>query len=308
MAVRPLALMIHGGAGPIKKEDYPFYQNGIEQVLRQVTPMLGASAGALDIVERAVVLLEEHPQFNTGIGSALREDGSVRMDASIMDGSCLACGAVGCVGNLLHPISVARCVMEVTPHILLVGEGANEFARKQGFEEVPEGRLITARRRERWEKEKAKRARKSEQEGGRAAPPAGSSGTVGAVALDSEGRLAAATSTGGMFFSPPARVGDTPLIGAGTYADQAAAVSATGIGEVIIKVTLAKSCVDLVRGGLSPQGAADAAIRMLAQRTGSTAGLVVVDNRGRVGAAYRTKRMSYGWYTPDEGIMLPPLQ
>jgi len=296
-------LIIHGGAGPIKKGEYPRYQEGVESVLRAVSPALAEGASAVDAVERAVMLLEEHPQFNAGIGSALREDGSVRMDASIMDGSRFICGAVGCVRNLLHPVCLARRVMEATPHILLVGEEANAFARAQGFEEVPEERLITARRRERWKKEKARRmsARRMDRRQG------ASTGTVGAVALDREGKLAAATSTGGSSFSHSARVGDTAIIGAGTFADEIAAVSATGLGEPMIKVNLCRSCAVLIRDGLAPQQAAEKALALLAKRTGHSAGLIVIDAQGRIGVAYNTKRMAYGRFAPSEGIVLPPL-
>ena len=300
MAHEPVALMIQGGAGPIKAEDYPHYQDGIERILSEVTPMLVQGASALDTVERAVMLLEENPRFNTGFGSALREDGSVRLDASIMDGSTLNCGAVACVRNLPHPVSVARRIMETTSHILLVGDGANEFAREQGFEEVSEETLIIARQRQRWERRKA--------EGGLQAKSSASGGTVGAVAWDRQGRLAAATSTAGTFFSHPARVGDTPVIGAGTYADETAAVSATGVGEAIIKVVLSKTCVDLVRSGLSPQEAADAAIALLSERTRSSAGLIVVDAKGRVGSAHCTERMAFGSFTSSEGVRLPPVK
>ena len=288
------ALVIHGGAGPIPQIHFSRYQKGIASVLEKVVPILLSGAKAIDVGEQAVRLMEEDEVFNTGIGSALRMDGSVVMDASIMDGTTLACGAVGAVRGVLHPVSLARVVMEKTKHVLLVGPGAEELARKSNLEVLPMEKFITDIRRNQWEKRLKRRY-----------PRDACAGTVGAVCLDLKGRLASATSTGGMFYVHPWRVGDTPIIGAGTYADSFSAVSTTGNGEEIMKVVLAKTCADLVANGFPPMSAARIAISILEQRVQGRAGLIVVSRNGDIGFAYNTKRMSWGCFTPLQGVYVP---
>jgi len=288
------ALVIHGGAGPIPQIRFSRYQKGIANVLEKVVPVLLSGAKAIDVVEQAVRLMEEDEVFNASIGSTLRTDGSVVLDASIMDGATLACGAVGAVRGVLHPISLARAVMQRTKHVFLVGPGAEELARRCNLEILPMEKFITDIRREQWEKRLKGRY-----------PGDASFGTVGAVCRDLKGRLASATSTGGMFYANAWRVGDTPIIGAGTYADNFSAVSTTGNGEAIMKVVLAKTCADLVANGVPPMSAARIAISILEEKVRGRAGLIVVSKTGDIGFAFNTKRMSWGCFTPKQGIYVP---
>lgn len=233
--------------------------------------MIEAGGSAVEAVEAAVGILEDDPEFNAGTGSVLNRDGRVETDAAIMDGVTLAAGAIGAVQGIRNPIRLARAVMEKSPHVLLVGEGALAFARAQDFEFVDPQSLIVSARRERWEQ---------------------SHGTVGAVVRDREGRLAAATSTGGISLKLPGRIGDAPLIGCGTYADGFAAVSATGTGEAIIRVTLARLAAFALERGATAQEAADQAIARFAASGLGEAGLIVIGAAGGLGFAYNSASLA----------------
>jgi beta-aspartyl-peptidase (threonine type) len=291
---------VHGGAGHPAADDPPSSESGDARRLAGVRRAAGAAlelllagGSALDAVERAVLVLEDDPTYNAGTGAVLTEDGEVELDACIMDGATLRCGAVAAVKDVANPVTLARRVMESSAHVLLAGEGASRFARSAGIPAVANARLVTERQRARWQA--ALHAR-----GGASSP---GHGTVGAVARDAAGHLAAATSTGGILLKLPGRVGDTPLIGCGTYADdQLAAVSCTGQGERIIQLTLARHAADLVGRGLSAAAAAAEAVRVLAARVGGEGGLVVIAPRGPPGFAHGTPQLARAW-SDDAGVV-----
>ncbi len=224
----------------------------------------------MDAVECVVTVLEDNPLFNAGTGSTLNSLGEVEMDAAIMDGSTLAAGAVAAVKGIKNPIQLARKILHDQRHVLLVGEGAYRFARQVGIPTCAPESLIAVEQKTRWEKKH---------------------GTVGCVARDQGGKVAAGTSTGGIFDKLPGRVGDSPLLGCGTYADDTGAVSCTGDGEAIIRVVMAKTALEWVRAGLHPMEAAKRAIATLEEKTGSRAGLIIVDRGGRLGHARNTESM-----------------
>jgi len=298
MAASPIALCIQGGAGPISRESYFRNRPYLRQVLEAVAPELAGGAAALDAVEHAVRMMEEHPAFNAGIGSSLRWDGSIQLDASIMDGSALRGAGVGAVRGVKYPVTLARYVLERTPHVLLVGEWATGFARECGMELLPDESFIVPERREKWERKKAAGETPADQ-------VFSSGGTVGAVALDAEGRLAAATSTGGLILSLPGRVGDSAILGDGTWADEYCAISCTGVGESIMRILQAKVCADRIAAGLDPQEAAAFAVELQRRRTPGTSGLVAVDVQGRLGLAWNSWNMYRGYFTPATGVVVP---
>lgn len=269
MASKP-AIIVHGGAGRIGEDRLQTCQDGCREAALQGWQALRDGASALDSVELAVTLLEDNPEFNAGIGSVLNRLGEVETDASIMDGANLAAGAVGAVHGIRNPIRLARAVLEDGRYVLLVGDGAQAFARNSGIPACAPEELITPAQRRRW----------TEQHG-----------TVGAVAIDQQGRLAAATSTGGLFDALPGRVGDSALVGCGTYANDEAAVSCTGIGEAIIRSVLARTAVDLIADGHDPLTAAAAAVDVLNDQTASEAGLIVIDSHGGIGYAHNAEHM-----------------
>jgi beta-aspartyl-peptidase (threonine type) len=294
MPDRSPVILVHGGAGPAGAPDPAVTDRltGVRAAAAAGWEILARGGSALDAVEAAVRLLEDDPDYNAGTGACLTSAGDVELDASIMDGATLRCGAVAAVKDVVNPVTLARAVMERSEHALLVAAGASAFAREVGIPACDNARLITPRQRQRWERHVAERA----------APPR-SNGTVGAVARDRAGHLAAATSTGGMAMKRPGRVGDTPLVGCGTYADDAAAaVSCTGHGERIIQVTLARACADLVAQGRSAPDAAAEAIRQLGARVGGEGGVIVVGPAGEVGFAHNAEVMSRAWSRPDGTI------
>ncbi|MGH9477295.1 MAG: isoaspartyl peptidase/L-asparaginase family protein [Terriglobales bacterium] len=266
----PAAILVHGGCGDAPEHLRPGRREGVRQAGERGWQILRAGGSALDAVAAAVELLEELPLFNAGRGSVLNADGVVETDASIMDGTTQAAGAVACVTGILHPVQLARRVMQATPHVLLVGAGAVRFALQQGFEQVPATELEIPLRREQWRQ---------------------THGTVGAVACDASGHLAAATSTGGTSGKLPGRAGDTPLIGCGTWADQQVAVSCTGHGESIIRVTFARLTAFLYQGSHNPQAAADAALAQLAATVAGDAGVILADRHGLLAWKHNTPHM-----------------
>ncbi len=285
------AIVVHGGVG-ISGDDqgpetYGAALGGVTEAARRGREVLERGGSALEAVLAAVQALEDDPHFNAGTGSALTSDGAVENDASVMWGKDLTAGGVAVLSGFTNPVLVAEAVRAETPHVLLAGDGARRFALRRGFRAVDPASMATPAQREKWAAEKARRD---------ALPspfPAGKHGTVGAVACDAEGHVAAATSTGGLFFKLPGRVGDTPIIGAGTFADdQAGACSCTGKGEAILKVSLAKTAVDFLRAGRSAPDAAQAALAEFEGRTGSEAGLILISPNGALGMAFNTARMS----------------
>lgn len=269
----PYNIIVHGGAGSIRDGLLDERRGGCQKAAQAGWELLHEGSPALDGVQRAVEVLEDDPLFNAGTGAVLNSHGKIELDASIMDGSNLTAGAVAAVTRLKHPIRLARQVLEDGRHVLLAGEAALEFARSAGVEECPEEALIVEKQYQRWQRWQQKH------------------GTVGAVALDKAGRIAAATSTGGLFKTLPGRVGDSALIGCGTYADTRAGVSCTGIGEAIIRVVLAKTAVDFVHNGIPAQAAAEHAITRLAASTQQEAGLILVDRQGNSVYAHNAAHM-----------------
>lgn len=262
---------------------------GCREAVRAGYSVLKGGGSSLDAVEEAVRLMEDDPTFDAGRGSFLNQDGQVEMDAIIMDGSTLNLGAVAAVQCVRHPVTLARAVMERTDHCMLVGRGAVRFARSIGMELVPVEELLTPRELSRLEEIRTMRRFHARTAFDRAEKR----GTVGAVAVDDNGRIAAATSTGGTPNKLPGRVGDSPLVGCGTYADDlSCGVSATGWGEAIMKVTLARRVCQGVEDGRSVQESAKRSIEFLASRADGLGGVIALDRHGEVGYAYNTPRMA----------------
>ena len=278
------ALLVHGGAWDIPPEERDAHEAGALAAARLGFDSLRDGASALDTVEAVVTLLEDDPALNAGTGSVLNRRGEAVLDASIMDGDDLRVGAVAAVRTIRNPVRVARRVIEATRQVLLAGPGAEEFARQQGFEAIPPEALVVFREVERLRAHQTRR---------RAAAPGD---TVGAVAMDREGRIAAAGSTGGTLNKRPGRVGDTPLPGAGLYADsRIGGVACTGWGEGIARLSMARAVLARMEGGRDP---ADAARELLAacwSRLGGTAGLLIVTPDSRLVTAWSTPRMARGW-------------
>lgn len=279
---REPVILVHGGAGRYAEGRRGAVCGGCEQAARAGFAVFARGGSALDAAVAAVCVLEDDPQFNAGTGSVLNSAGEIEMDASVMDGHLLRAGAVAAVSRLKHPVLLARAVMDEDRHVLLAADGALRFAREIGMNEVPEAALRVERQARRWHDKH---------------------GTVGAVARDGSGHLAAATSTGGIFDKRPGRVGDSALIGCGTYADDHAAVSCTGVGEAIIRTVLAHTAAEAVRAGASAQRAARRAVSVLARKTRATGGLIVIDAQGRVGYARTTERMAVAYIVGDERLI-----
>ncbi len=281
--LRP-ALIIHGGAGIARPELVPAQMAGCGAALQAGWQVLAHAGGALDAVCAAVAALEDDPYFNAGMGSCLTSRGTVEMDAAVMEGSALRAGAVGVVRTVCNPVWLARALLEDGRHVMLAGAEAEAFAETCGLRLCRPEDLITAEQRQRWEQRRAN----------------GSLGTVGAAAVDAIGHVAAATSTGGISWKLPGRIGDSGVIGAGTYADDArGAASATGHGEAIMRVVLAKTVIDALADGSAPECAAQRGLQVLAARTGSVAGIIVVDALGRLGFAHNAQRMTVGYMRAD---------
>jgi len=258
--------------------------------------LLKRSGSALDAVEQAVSLLEEEPVFDAGRGSVLNQRGQVEMDAIIVDGTTLRSGAVAAIQHVLHPVQVARRVMDRTPFAMLVAGGALEFAMSQGFSRCSEEDLLVGR-----ELEDYREFLRTGVLGTREHFGGGASDTVGACALDSDGHLAAATSTGGIPRKMAGRVGDSPLIGSGAYADDAiGAASATGWGEKIMSVVLSKTCLEFMREE-DPHSACRMAIDVLEKRTSGYGGLIAVARNGSVGYCHNTPRMAFAFVEGPSG-------
>jgi L-asparaginase / beta-aspartyl-peptidase len=277
--MKTLAFMVHGGAGNIRPEIEAEARAGVERALARGWAILEAGGSAMDACQQAIIDMEDNPVFDAGIGAHLNRDGKPQLDAILMDGPSLQSGAVGAVERIRNPIVVARRILEKGEHSFLAGTGAELFAVENGIPLCKPEDLVTAYERQRW----ATRASET-----------AAQGTVGAVALDAAGNLGAGTSTGGTFFKHPGRIGDSPIIGCGCYADnESAAVSSTGHGESIMKVVMAKAAADLVAAGQDAQSAAEAAIKLLSRRTMGKGGLIVVDRLGRVGASHSTAHMTW---------------
>jgi L-asparaginase / beta-aspartyl-peptidase len=292
-------LLIHGGAWDIPADLLDAHEQGVFDALQEGWRILESGGSALDAVATAVTTLENDPAFDAGRGSFLTRDGRVQLDALMMDGATLRAGGVACVERIRNPIQAARLVLDKSPHVYFVGPGAEDFAQSQGMTLIDNSELVLDRERRRLAEAQAR-----EQAGAPdrtfSGPHADSHDTVGAVALDSLGRLAAATSTGGTLNKDPGRVGDSSLIGCGCYADNAsAAVSLTGWGEPIMKLVLGKWATDRVLHGGSPEQVAPDAIGYLHRRLGGHGGIILLAPDGRYGLAHNTPRMAWGVHTAD---------
>lgn len=269
------AIVVQGGAGRWDAADRVLAVAGVARAAGVGWAVLESGGGALEAVVEAVAAMEDDPIFNAGTGSVLNADGDVEMDASVMDGETLGAGGVACLRRVRNPVRVAQCVMQRTDCVLIAGEAATAFARAQGFAEHDPGLPRAARR----------------GDGG---------GTVGAVALDAAGRLAAATSTGGREGKPRGRVGDSPIPGAGNYADAHAAVSATGWGEMMLRYVTAKDVAVRIAGGAAPERALRDALDDMARRFGEPIGAVALDARGAFGIVHGTPAMPHAWRRAGE--------
>ena len=263
-------IVVHGGAGSVAPERHERLRAGVRAAAAAGHAILAAGGSALDAAVAAVRVLEDDPELNAGLGSALTRDGTVETDAAVMDGATQRVGAVGAVPELGCAIALARAVLDAGEHVLLVGPAALRFAAEVGIAAAAPGSLVTERARRQL-------ARLAE---GRRGPIDG--GTVGAVARDRDGRFAAATSTGGIAGKRSGRVGDSPIAGAGTWADGGIAISATGDGEAIVRVGLARVLALRVADGSLLRVAAERGLAELARVTGGTAGLIALDARGAV--------------------------
>jgi len=295
------SLIVHGGAWDIPDEAVNACNEGCRRALAAGWNILASGGSALDAIQAAVMVLEDDPVFDAGYGSHLNLDGKVECDAIVMEGATLRAGAAAGLHRIKNPIRLARKILESSPHMMLVGEGAERFAKDSGLALCKPEELVSeaewrAYLRCKKDKHAAIHHRGHDQ------------GTVGAVALDEQGRLFAATSTGGTCCKLPGRVGDSPLIGCGCYADsEAGAVSCTGYGEAIMKIVMAKTAVDFLRHDSRSgenalavaQTAADHAVKLLLQRGKGTGGLILLDRRGLPAFSFNTPRMAYGYVNPD---------
>ncbi len=291
-------IVVHGGAWDIPEDELRAHEEGCRAAAVAGWRVLARGGSAVDAVEVAVRTMEDDPTFDAGVGAFLNAVGEVELDAAIMSGADLAAGAVAALRRVRAAVSVARAVMERTEHVLLVGEGAALFAEAQGFQRCRTSDLLVGRELERWRAIQKQRGFDVRAVfSGKGPHP---KGTVGAVALDRAGNLAAATSTGGTPNKMPGRVGDSPLIGAGTYADnRTAAVSATGWGEGFIRLVVAKTICDLMEFGKSPEQAAEEVMRRLEERVEGAGGVIVLDRSGRMVIRYNTPRMARAWVNEE---------
>lgn len=290
-----LALMVHGGAWEIPEDAAEDCREGCLRALERGWAVLERGGSALDACQEATVELEDDPVFDAGTGSHLNRDGRVQLDAILMDGATLKSGAVCAVERLRNPIRTARLVLDRSEHMLLVGPGAEQFAVEMGVSLSNPSELVVAREVELWYR------LKHETNVARGHFEADHQlGTVGAVALDAAGNLAAATSTGGTACKYPGRVGDSALVGCGCYADnRTGAISATGYGEAIMKMVMAQWASEQLAHGIDPQLTAQQAVARLGDRTGGKGGLIIVDRQGRLGFAFTTANMALAYQTSD---------
>jgi L-asparaginase / beta-aspartyl-peptidase len=305
-------LVVHGGAGTIRKQDMTpqeeaEYRATMTAAVRKGYDILAKGGTSLDAVNAVVNVLEDSPLFNAGKGAVFTNAGTNELDAAIMDGSTLKAGAVAGVKHIKNPIDLARLVMEKSPHVMMAGEGAEAFAKSQGMKLVPQRYFYTERRWQQLQKAKA-----AEKQGGKVAGTAmrdllaEQHGTVGAVALDSYGNLAAGTSTGGTTNKRFGRIGDSPIIGAGTYANnQSCAVSATGTGEYFIRNVVAHDiCARMMYKSISLREAADEVVMDELVKQGGDGGVIAVDKDGNFTMPFNTEGMYRGHVGPDGKIVV----
>jgi L-asparaginase / beta-aspartyl-peptidase len=285
------SVLVHGGAGEVAADRVARHVDGCRAAAEVAAGVLRGGGAALDAVEAAVALLEDDPSFNAGTGACLNADGLVELDAAVMEGTGLRAGSVCALPPFLHPVHIARAVLDEGRHVLYAGLGAARFAVEHGFAPSTSEAMTTD----------AARARLAAAQS-RAAVDGWAGGTVGAVARDARGGVAAATSTGGRVNKHAGRVGDSPVPGAGNYADDdGGACSVTGDGEAVLRLCLGKAAVDLMRARTHPEEAARASIRVLGARLAATGGLILVDRAGRLGLARNTRTMT--WAAAGEKLL-----
>lgn len=296
--MKKYSLIIHGGCGAVHlftPKEKAAYLKSMEKIVTKGEAMLAAGKSALDTVEECVKLLENDPIFNAGKGSVLNEQGKVEMDASIMDGRTLSAGAVAGVSTVKNPVQLARKVMENTSHVFLISQGAEKFAKISKAIQKPNSYFIIKKRIEQWKAAKKSNQVKLDHDSQESKEL--KKGTVGAVAFDQHGNLAAATSTGGMTFKKFGRTGDSPIIGAGNYADNlTCAVSCTGRGEDFIKTGMAKFISDLIYlKKYSAEKAARVALKYFRERVNGYGGFILIDRKGDIASAYTTEGLIRGY-------------
>ena len=278
------AIIVHGGAKELTPSEIAPHKEGCTAAIEAGWKILAQDGHALDAVEAAVRVMEADPTFNAGLGSALNSDGEVEMDAAIMDGTTLKAGAVATLRSVRQTISVARKLMESGRAVMLAGEGAYRFASENCQELCTSESMITEAQRAAWLAHPT------------TAQPVGAD-TVGCVALDSDGNIACATSTGGLMGKLPGRIGDSPLVGCGLYADDLGGTALTGDGESIIRVALASRIIALLHTGTAPDEIADAAIRYFKDHVPGEAGCIILDRQGRVGWAHNSPNMAGAYFS-----------
>lgn len=282
------SLIVHGGAWDIPADAHTAHKNGVEKALQAGLVILKNDGSAIDAACEAVRIMEDDPTFDAGIGSFLNREGEVEMDAIITSGADLSFGAVAALRNIRNPVLVAKMLRKQNEFCFLACEGAHKFAIQNNFEFFETERLLTGRELERYQLLKSKTF-KTRQFFEQSLP----GDTVGAVAMDKSGNLAAATSTGGTPNKPPGRIGDSPILGSGAYADNGfAAASSTGWGESIMKVMLAKTAVDFYVLYQNPDAAVGAAIKTLANKVDGRGGIILIDNNGHAAFNYNTPFMA----------------
>jgi L-asparaginase / beta-aspartyl-peptidase len=272
----PIGIIVHGGAGRFLDSEYPLAEAACRDAATKARDVLLAGGSALDAVEAATLVLEAAPVLNAGYGATVNSDGEVELDALIQDGETQSFGAVTGVRRIEHPITLARWILERTPHHFIAGVGAERFAEAQGMPLIENSALLTERQ------IKGEHA-----------------DTVGAVAVDAQGRVAVAVSTGGVRGKMPGRVGDSPVVGSGTYADShLGGACATGVGEGIMRSLLSFRAVDLMTA-FNVQSAADVAIRLFSERYQGDGGIILLDKDGNVGISHNTEHMPVAWLAGD---------
>ncbi|KAM9315933.1 isoaspartyl peptidase/L-asparaginase-like [Gastrophryne carolinensis] len=296
MAFKPV-IVVHGGAWAIPDDLAESSKDGVKKAAKVGFSILANGGKAIEAVESAVRILEDDSVFDAGHGAVLNAEGDVELDAIIMDGKSLAAGSVSCIRNIANPVTFARTVMEKTPHVMLTGIGANKYAETMNIARVPKEELVTELARKEWEL-----YQKYKQSVACLFNTEKIHDTVGAVAIDSEGNVASATSTGGITNKMVGRVGDSPVIGSGAYADNfTGAVSTTGHGESILKVTLARLVLFNMDRGDSPQVAADHALDYMKNKVNGRGGLIAVSRTGEWAARFTTQRMA--WATVEDSLL-----
>ncbi|MFW2373118.1 MAG: isoaspartyl peptidase/L-asparaginase family protein [Gammaproteobacteria bacterium] len=295
------SLMVHGGAGALDNvkdsKTAVRYLESIRQVLQHGREVLTLGGSALQAVEACASLLEDDPVFNAGCGSVLNEDGKVEMDAAIMDGRDLSAGAVAAVDNIANPIQLARYVMTESEHVMLIAEGAMRFADHCGMTRAPENYFYTPDRVKQLEEARLKHKIMLDHDDTEEDSEDQKYGTIGAIARDLQGNLAAATSTGGIVNKRMGRVGDSPIIGAGVFADnETCAVSATGYGEDFMRSVISKTIADFIyMKGMDADQATKAGIEYLLRKVNGRGGVIVIDKDGNCSSGFTTKKMIHGW-------------